>query len=65
MPKLNIGLMSILKHIYIGQGASDIKNGLCKFSVDQHWVFYEIKEEDIIMHAFLHSRQNPDIHLKV
>ncbi|MFC7292893.1 type II toxin-antitoxin system RelE/ParE family toxin [Hirschia litorea] len=60
---LNMGLMNILEHPRIGQDVSDLKAGLRKLPVEEHFIYYELKDDAVIIHAFLHGRQNPENHL--
>ena len=59
---LNIGLCNIMDHPHIGQDASEIRSGLKKLLVEEHWIFYEVSEEAVIVHAFLHVKQKPENH---
>ncbi|MEM9989089.1 MAG: type II toxin-antitoxin system RelE/ParE family toxin [Pseudomonadota bacterium] len=60
---LNMGLCNIMEHSHIGKDASDIRPNYRKLLVGEHWIFYEVTDEAVIVHGFLGVRQKPEKHL--
>ena len=61
--ELEMGLFNIMEHPHIGSNAGDIRQGYRKLLVQEHWIFYEISEDAVIVHGVLHGSQKPELYL--
>ncbi|WP_019962313.1 type II toxin-antitoxin system RelE/ParE family toxin [Woodsholea maritima] len=60
---LENALVALMNNPHIGQNASDVRIGYRKYFIQDYWIYYEVTREAVIVHAFLHGRQNPSEHL--
>ena len=60
---LDMGLCNIMDHPHIGHDASDLRPNYRKLLVEEHWIFYEVTNDAVIVHGFLHGSQKPEKHL--